>query len=55
MTPVRFEPAAPLYQVKHSTTEPVRSLYTMEFNKEIIIIIIIILYTMEFYKEIIGK
>ena len=25
MTPVRFEPAAPLSQVKHSTTEPYSS------------------------------
>ena len=25
MTPVRFEPAAPRSQVKHSTTEPLRS------------------------------
>ena len=26
MTPVRLEPAAPLSRVKHSTTEPLRSL-----------------------------
>ena len=27
MMPVRLEPAAPLSQVKHSTTEPLRSHY----------------------------
>ena len=27
MTPLRLEPATPLYRVKHSTTEPLRSLY----------------------------
>ena len=38
VTPVRLEPAAPLSRVKHSTTEPLRSL-----NREIFYVSFIIL------------
>ena len=31
MMPVRLEPAAPRSRVKHSTTEPLRSLYSVAF------------------------
>ena len=31
VTPVRFEPAAPLSCVKHSTTEPLHSLHILTF------------------------
>ena len=32
MTPVRLEPAAPRFRVKHSTTEPLRSLNNVYFD-----------------------
>ena len=34
VTPVRFEPAALRSRVKHSTTEPLRSLPNVMLNKE---------------------
>ena len=57
MTPVRLEPAAPRSRVKHSTTEPLRSL-TPRYNMDLDITQSCcgsFIFKVEFYKGIIGK
>ena len=42
MTPVRLEPAAPRSRVKHSTTEPLRSLVLVVFLVEVMIVVAVV-------------
>ena len=42
MTPVRLEPAAPRSRVKHSTTEPLRSLVIVEILVVVMIVVAVV-------------
>ena len=42
MTPVRLEPAAPRSRVKHSTTEPLRSLVIVVILVVVMIVVVVV-------------